>query len=735
MTDWFWKNLNRAVGWGSLLLFSALVIFLANVEIKDLDIWLHLAVGKFILKNLQIPFQDFLSCTVAGTQWVNHEWLFQVIVYSFYTLAGTGGLITLQVLVVGFTFFHLIILGFNRDKLFIPVSLLFLVLLVYKLRLTLRPDMFSLLFFILFIYTLANQLKTKQSIFMLFILQVLWTNIHGFYIFGPCLIAIFILAEWGKRRLPLPFQWKEISGLDDQSYKNLKSIFIGTILACFLNPNFIDGVWYPLKVLVSLGGDHRIFFKYITELQNPISFQTIFSLQNYPIYKLLIVLSGMSFLYNFRRIELGSLFLWIIFLVFSLNALRNIVFFAVIAYLTILINFEKILSAKQESTKRQSQLFIIAHAIIILILFSYFNKIVFNGYYDFETMTRKSEYGGISLRNYPTKAVKFLQENKVAGNFYNDFNSGAYLLGQVFPSIKVFIDGRTEVYGAEFFTEYKRILDGNYQLFQKAADKYQLTGVFLNLMLNDPPGRLIQSLSQDPQWHLVYFDYDAVIFLKDVEWNYALIKEKEIDLSRWQTKEMDIVQIETRPIVPFPYAHRAQILFELNLLDQAQAEIDQALTLMPHYAEGNKLLGKIMLKRMKYKEAFWNFRKAKIINPSDLETQYYLAKTLNDLGRIELAKKRVIRMLQQNPDNSKLLFLLSLIYVKQKQFEKALVVMRKGRVDVPGADEDLIAIGDTLVEDKEYERAKEVYTFALETGYQENVLFDRILKLEKIKGQ
>jgi hypothetical protein len=69
------------------------------------------------------------------------------------------------------------------------------------------------------------------------------------------------------------------------------------------------------------------------------------------------------------------------------------------------------------------------------------------GYYDFDKFERKMEYGGVSLRNYPYKAADFLVANKIKGNFFNDFNSGAYLLGRASPDIKVFIDGRTEVYG------------------------------------------------------------------------------------------------------------------------------------------------------------------------------------------------------------------------------------------------------------------------------------------------
>jgi len=45
-----------------------LIALAANVEIKDVDLWLHLAVGKYIVTNFSIPKVDILSCTILNTR-------------------------------------------------------------------------------------------------------------------------------------------------------------------------------------------------------------------------------------------------------------------------------------------------------------------------------------------------------------------------------------------------------------------------------------------------------------------------------------------------------------------------------------------------------------------------------------------------------------------------------------------------------------------------------------------
>jgi len=45
------------------------------------DIFWHLSAGKFIFENSKIPYTDFLSWTLNGKEWIDFEWLSQVIYY------------------------------------------------------------------------------------------------------------------------------------------------------------------------------------------------------------------------------------------------------------------------------------------------------------------------------------------------------------------------------------------------------------------------------------------------------------------------------------------------------------------------------------------------------------------------------------------------------------------------------------------------------------------------------
>ena len=78
-----------------------LMIFVANIEIKDLDLWLHIGTGRWIVNNgFQVPQGDILSCTIPGKPWINHEWLFQVIVYWIFNNWGAEGLLNAQAFLI-----------------------------------------------------------------------------------------------------------------------------------------------------------------------------------------------------------------------------------------------------------------------------------------------------------------------------------------------------------------------------------------------------------------------------------------------------------------------------------------------------------------------------------------------------------------------------------------------------------------------------------------------------------
>ena len=195
----------------------------------------------------------------------------------------------MQVVLVTITMLFLLILGYNKDKQLATIFILLLTSLVYQGRFTTRPDLFSLLFFVLYIFVLSFHIDKKWSIGALFIIQILWTNFHGFFFFGPFFVIIALVAELLKRNVKLPYEWNNIGRLDDDEFKRLKFILGAVILACIFNPLTFKGAWYPLKVFFQISGESKIFFDKIIELRRPLSWDTLFSVAHYPFYKLIIV--------------------------------------------------------------------------------------------------------------------------------------------------------------------------------------------------------------------------------------------------------------------------------------------------------------------------------------------------------------------------------------------------------------------------------------------------------------
>ena len=113
------KKLNFIMGLAPIGALFGLIVFVANIEIRDLDLWLHIGAGRHMMQNKVIPLVDFLSCTIHGQPWNNHEWLFQIIVFNLYDTWGPTGLIKMQVVVVFITmlllFFSWIQSGISRS--------------------------------------------------------------------------------------------------------------------------------------------------------------------------------------------------------------------------------------------------------------------------------------------------------------------------------------------------------------------------------------------------------------------------------------------------------------------------------------------------------------------------------------------------------------------------------------------------------------------------------------------
>jgi hypothetical protein len=109
---------------------------------------------------------------------------------------------------------------------------------------------------------------------------------------------------------------------------------------------------------------------------------------------------------------------------------------------------------------------------------------------------------------FPEGAVAFLQSHPPPGPIFNHYDWGGYLIWRLYPNVRVFIDGRADVYGDQFFHEF--------------ADAYQFKDDGQRILQRWDVGTILvpagspiaAGLRLNPEWALSYEDSKAAIFTR-----------------------------------------------------------------------------------------------------------------------------------------------------------------------------------------------------------------------------
>ncbi|MFH1622129.1 MAG: tetratricopeptide repeat protein [Candidatus Omnitrophota bacterium] len=702
----------------SLLLVVAFFFVLMthlNREVRDLDIWLHLKAGEQIILNKEVPLNDPFSFTKEGQPWINHEWLFQILSYVSFTNYGVDGLIVMQNIVFIAIFLILLAMGLRkRNFLFVSV-VLFILMLNSSYRFTIRPDMFSVLFLVIFIFILKEKPKYVN---LLPFLQIIWTNFHGLFFMGPLLILIFGL--FGKNRKVLV-------------------VFAFSVLATIINPQFIKGALYPVQTLFSACKD-RFIFDFIQELKKPITFKTIFNLKEWLYFKAFIFISLFSFRFNQKRFNITLFLLWFLSLLLSLLAIRNIIYFSIIATIAIFYNVKERLSYdsnfSNEKIEKNKLYYLGRFSLIFAFSFCMLKNSFLNidcHYYDFDSYNFKSCLWGDSQRNFPKDAVDFMVQERLPIRLFNDFNVGSYLINRAYPLRKVFIDGRTEFYGNKFLRLYKDVTSGKKDAIDEIVTRYNLEGFILTMAMSNFDEELAKFLFEDKDWKAVYFDETAFIFLKDTPNNKDLIDKHYIDLKQWMPPNENLEKIG--PVIVFPYENikRGEALKALGCLDAAIREAKIALKLMPNYYDAFKLLGNCYFEKEDYKPAIENLRIAVALAPKYAELRNKYAQSLYKLGFLEEAERQLLKLTKDSPKTSEYYFALAKVYKKLNDLGKTeQAIENANKFSNNQNSEHLKFWAQLLLELKEYNKAKEIYKIAQQLQPEDTEVSGNLIKLEKM---
>lgn len=169
----------------------------------DPDMGWHVRTGEWIVLHQQIPHQDIYSYTLAGHEWIAHEWLLEIIFYKA-ALSGTWWLLIL--LFFGFAFVPVVI-WLLRAKTILSLMLITLAGVIMHDIVGVRPQILSFFLFFLCYELILKHANAPHRIKILWgapFFFFLWANLHGSFpaglILWGCLIAGTYITNIAERK-------------------------------------------------------------------------------------------------------------------------------------------------------------------------------------------------------------------------------------------------------------------------------------------------------------------------------------------------------------------------------------------------------------------------------------------------------------------------------------------------------------------------------------------------------
>jgi hypothetical protein len=107
-------------------------------------------------------------------------------------------------------------------------------------------------------------------------------------------------------------------------------------------------------------------------------------------------------------------------------------------------------------------------------------------------------------QHFPTRAVAFL-ETHPPNHIFNHYDWGGYLIWKLYPTTRVFIDGRADVYGEQFLNQFA----DTYQLKDNWREPLQQWNI--DTVLVPPDSALATGLRNSLGWTVAYEDSRAII--------------------------------------------------------------------------------------------------------------------------------------------------------------------------------------------------------------------------------
>jgi hypothetical protein len=466
-----------------ILIYSSAFYFFSFIT-ADTDLWGHIKFGEDLWVAKSLNRFDVYSYTAFGAEWINHEWLVELLMFFVYRTFGSAGLLAGKLL-VGFAIVYILSLIASRRNCNILVYGLVFVLSVFVMSpgFMIRPQLFTFLAVSYFLYVFHLYFERRMNLlWTLPLMMVLWVNCHGGFLIGFGMFPVAVGCEY-------------------------MACFMRRKNTAYLRPMLFWLVLTEASVLVNPYGYHLLEFLYETlSLPRGIgewSPVTVLDL-SYFRFKLAALLFFCSFFIKNRERRYWEAGIISIALVYAFMHQRHTPVFAIVAAPYLVENFSIMVQRTGLLEKMRTFSIYATLSLFLCILVGY--QIYFTGYKYIQAK------GNIIVdpTKYPISAVHFLKENGIKGDILLPFDWGEYVIWKLHPHCRISIDGR-------FRTVYPEKILADH--FSAAADVTKL----LKLLEKYPADIILgrqnpfyeRLISTQDRWIYAYSDSTSILFIRN----------------------------------------------------------------------------------------------------------------------------------------------------------------------------------------------------------------------------
>ncbi len=415
---------------------------IAHPLLSDPDVGWHLKAGEYILSHHEVPYSDPWSFT-SQQRWYNISWLWDVVCYLLYEKFDMSGLVIINhsLYAATLTFAYRALLAPLKARQEAKLFALIVAGACLWETMYFRPHILTFFLTILCLYCVKNsaQDRGRRLIWQFPLMVLVWVNMHGGFITGFTIVGAFAFQE-----------------LVNKNYAYCRNLVIAGVLGAIITLINPIGIYIFPGILRTL---HSIITSSIAEWQ-PFTFGSTYGPTLFVI--ILITITNIKTLHVSKAEKL--LFYFWLFL--GLISTRSMIL-AVIVGMPMMTQW---MSDLMTGYRRMPSMPAIYKGLLVILCFI--------------SLTEYRIYIQNVLRitpsdSVPKEEILFIKENYPGLNFYNDYNSGGYLVFYAGDAIKLFIDGRAGTAYPEDILRHVIAFNNANPDWTKAFELYKIDGVLL----------------------------------------------------------------------------------------------------------------------------------------------------------------------------------------------------------------------------------------------------------------